>query len=411
MEPLADLKNDIFVPVGLGNRAGLPIDGVGDHAGGCGSFLTCVQALKSDVNVQNNISIDQAIAKSIGGQTRFASLQLGLSGARTSGRCDSGFSCAYMDSISWAGPSSPMVPTSNPSTHFDRLFAGGVPALGDADAARRKALNLSVMDYVNADIKKLETRLGQSDRAKLDEYLSGIRGIEQQLNNENVMTQSCEKGNRPGNPGDPDQKANLFADLMVLAFQCDLTRVQTFMLTGSQSYRSYSNLLKYGGPVANSLGIKGQNLENKAHHDLSHHQGNKKSQAGLEEINRHEVNIYGNLLRKLKNAKDVTGKPLLDSSIVFMSNEISDGDMHNHNNMPVIIGGKGNGAITTGRAVVYGDATPSRGRAGPTNSRFSELFISIAQAMGATNVTTFGKNDTEHNRGGYGSAPLSGLKA
>ncbi len=369
MQPLAALQDDILVLTGLANNPAKP-EGPGDHASGTAGFLTCTHVKKSETDIQNAISIDQLLANNIGAQTKHASLQFGTQGGGNAGGCDSGYSCAYTRNISWADEMSPVPKVTQPQVIFDLLFGGFDPGATAEELAKRKERRLSVLDYVLTDIEALESKLGQADRAKLDQYLTGVRELEKRVEDEDT-TPVCQLPAFDGNYVDFQAHVDLMTDLMVLAFQCDMTRVVTFMLENAGSYRTYD-----------FLGI------NESHHVISHHMDDPANFAMLEVIDTWEIEQFAKLVQRLKDSPDGPDTSILDNTCVFLSSEISDGNWHNHNNLPVLLAGNLCGQINTGRHVVYQDEPP-----------LANLFISLLGMYGV-NVATFGDD---------GTGPLSGL--
>lgn len=364
LEPLASVKDDLLVLSNLENRPA-NADGNGAHASGTGAFITATHVNKTaGDDIRNGISIDQVVAAQLGNLTRFPSLELGMSGGGSAGNCDSGYSCAYTRNISWSGPQTPVPKLTDPLDVFDRLFgdtqAGSVD--NSLEAQHRRALRRSVMDSVLEDTRSLQKKLGQVDKAKLDEYLTSVQQLERSLA---TVSESCPSPERPEGPNDVTAKVRLMSDMMVLAFQCDLTRAQTFMLDNAASDRSYA-----------FLGVSG------AHHQISHHQGLQSNHDKLKVINRWEVEQFAYLLERLKSTVDVNGASLLDACAVFLSSDISDGDWHNHNNMPILLAGQANGYFNTGRHVMY-----------EQGGKVANLFMAILDAVGAP-VSRFGDDGT-----------------
>jgi hypothetical protein len=363
LSPLANVKDDLLVLTGLENRPARP-DGPGDHAAGTGSFITATHVRKTEgSDIQNGVSLDQFAAQQIGDQTRFPSLELGMDGGGSTGNCDSGYSCAYARNISWSGPQTPVPKTVDPRVVFDRLFAGFDPNATAEQARKRRAYDKSILDYVLEDATKLHGKLGATDRAKMDEYMTSIRALEQRISemDENTL---CGVPPRPDASYAVTAKARVMSDLMVLAYQCDLTRIQTFMLSNAGSGRVYD-----------FLGITD------GHHNISHHQSLQENYTRLQQINQWEIEQFAYLLERLKATTDAEDKPLLDSCAVFFSSEISDGNRHNHDDMPVLLAGGCNGAFQTGRHLRY------------ANEPVSNLFISMLRAAGVT-VMEFGDDGT-----------------
>jgi hypothetical protein len=360
LSPLVNVREDLLVISGLQNLPARP-DGPGDHASGTGAFLTCAHPFKTEgTDIRNGISMDQVAANAIGGETLFKSLQLGIDGGGSTGDCDSGYSCAYARNISWADDNTPLAKEVNPEGVFDRLFAGRDPA-ASAEAARKKKLyRLSVLDYVKESATQLSAKLGRTDRQKVDEYLTGVRELETRIQMLDEGS-SCQ-GERPSPPGSFEERVRIMSDLIVTAFSCDLTRVVSFMLSNAGSNHVYEN-----------LGI------GDGHHQISHHQGNTTNHELLTRIDTWEVQQLAYLLERMKSIQEGE-RTLLESSLVFFSSEIEDGNSHAHVNLPVLLAGRGGGTIDSGRHINAG------GR------KISELFISILNSAGV-DVRTFGDGD------------------
>jgi len=356
---LSSIQDDVLVVSGLSNRPARP-DGPGDHASGTGAFITASHPFKTNgADIKNGISMDQVLANALRGQTQFPSLELGIDGGGSGGDCDSGYSCAYARNIAWASATQPLAKETNPQSLFDRLFAGQDPNATAAALARRKRLKQSVLDAVMADANSLQSRLGGTDKRKLDEYLTGVRELETRIQSE--QPSSCLPAGRPPAWTDIRDHTTQMLDLIAFAFQCDLTRVATFMLQNAGSGYVYRFLNLTDG-----------------HHTLSHHAGDPAKLAALATINTWEVEQYAYLLRKLKSMPEAGGGTVLDNTLVFFSSEIEDGNSHSHNNMPILVGGKGGGAFTPGRHLRFTNA-PS----------VANLFVSMLNALGAP-VSSFG---------------------
>jgi len=279
------------------------------------------------------ISADQIIAQQIGSETRFPSLELGTDGGAQSGNCDSGYSCAYSSNISWRTPSQPNAKETSPRNLFIRLFGDPKARASEAELAREATYTRSILDMVNEDSRRLRSRLGLSDQQKLDEYLEGVRAIEKQV-------QGAEKAaaNPPpnielpsGQPGDHGEHIRLMCDIIAAAFQTDSTRVATFMLANAGSNKTFP-----------SLGI------NEGHHTLSHHAGDKAKQDKIKKIDKWYIEHFAYFLEKLGSVKEERGT-LLDNSMIVYGGALSDGNRHNHDDLPVLLAGKGGGTIASGR--------------------------------------------------------------
>jgi hypothetical protein len=369
LAPLVNVRSKVNVLSGLKNDPARP-DGPGDHASGTGAFLTVAHPKKTQgADIENGISMDQVAANAIGQLTRIPSLQLGIDAGSGVGDCDSGYSCAYARNISWASATQPLPKLTSPALVFDQLFGGFDPAATAEEKAKRMAYRTSILDYVREDAKRLGGKLGSTDRAKLDQYLTGVSELEVKLAKETVGP-ACDPIDRPGDPIDLEAHVGIMSDLMALAFQCDATRVITFMLANAGSNRSYE-----------FLGVSG------GHHEISHHQDLQSNFDKLTVINTWEVKMLAGLLERLDALQDVDGATVLDNSLVFFSSEISDGNWHNHNDMPVLLAGSGAGAIATGRHLVF-----------PDEPSVAKLFVSMLQATGVE-IDAFGD----------ATGPLAGL--
>lgn len=370
LQPLAALKDDVLVLTGLNNLpAGADYhgtnDGPGDHARGTGTFLTCSRLNKTaGTDIHNGISVDQVAANAIGMATRFPSLQLGTDGGGTAGDCDSGYSCAYARNVSWASATNPLPKLTNPAVVFDRLFAGMDPNATRMEQARRQAYQTSVLDYALRDAQRLRARLGTTDQRKLDEYLASVREVEQRIASA-MSARVCDPGARPPDSVAYVEQLRIMHDLMSLAFECDVTRVITFMNGNAGDNRDFDFIGATGG-----------------HHELSHHMDDPEKRRKLRIIDNWEVGQLAYLLNKLKTAREADGTSVLDNTTVFFSSEIEDGNSHAHTNLPVLLAGKCGGAIDTGRHVRFASPQPT-----------ANLFMGMLAAMGVR-VTSFGDEGT-----------------
>jgi hypothetical protein len=368
LQPLQAHKNDLLVLSGLTQDKGRAnADGGGDHARSAASWLTCSQPLKSEGSqIRVGISADQIAASVVGKETRFSSLELGLEPGRQGGKCDTGYSCAYSNNISWRNESTPMTREVNPRAVFDRLFATQLPNTSGSSTARRERYKKSILDFVLEDAKSLSAKVGGNDRQKLDEYLAAVREIELRVESAQKMVESAnlsaaEAYEIPeGIPESYEHHAKLMADMMVLAFQTDSTRVCTYMLANEGSNRSYRN-----------IGV------NDAHHGLSHHQGDKAKQMQIREINKFHVQQLAYVLNRLKSIPEGDGT-LLDNCMIVYGSGLADGNRHDHDNLPILMAGRGGGTITTGRHIRYGSETP-----------MANLLVSMLERAGAP-VMSFG---------------------
>jgi hypothetical protein len=344
LQPLVPFRQHTLVLSGLmDHNANALGDGGGDHARAGASFLTGAHPRKTGgSNIHVGVSADQVAAEAIGSRTRLPSLQLGLDDSRTVGHCDSGYSCAYTNSISWRTASTPLPPQTNPRHVFDRLF-GNFDATLDAETrARRARYRQSILDSTIEETQRLGAELGPDDRRKIEEYLTSIREIEQRiqrLERQGPVAQPA--ADRPaGIPVDFAEHARLMYDLQFLAFQADLTRVTTMMIGREGSVRTYEQI---GVP--------------EPHHPLSHHQNNAASLAKLTKINAYHVELFAQFIAKLQATRD-GDRTLLDRSLIVYGSAIADSNRHTHEKLPVVVLGKGNNTVASGRHISYQQNTP-----------------------------------------------------
>ncbi len=355
LAPLENVKKDVLVMGGLTHdKARANGDGPGDHAREAGAFLTGCQPRKTDgKEIRVGISVDQVAAQRIGAQTKLPSLEIGCDRGGQAGNCDSGYSCAYSSNISWRTPTMPMGKLANPREIFNRLFGDAEQPLSDQERARRASELASVLDVVSDDAKKLRTLLGSSDQAKLDDYLDSVRGVEKQIQARAAEKRKIPKMELPESaPGDLPTHMKLMMDLVALAFQTDTTRILSFMLTNAGSDRSYPFIEVREG-----------------HHSLSHHSGNKTNLDKIQKIDTWTVQQLAYLLAKLKGIDD-GGQPLLDHCMILYGSAIGDGNAHNHDNLPMLMCGRANGTIETGRFKKWPGETP-----------MTNLFLSMLDRM------------------------------
>jgi hypothetical protein len=339
------LRQDFQIFTGFEqNNAKAGGDGAGDHARGVATFLTSARARKtSGSDIELGISADQVAALAARSLTRLPSLELGTDSVRVSGNCDSGYSCAYQFNLSWRSETQPMPPESNPRSVFERLFGAGDLKERTASLGQRHASKKSMLDFVSADAKALQKYLGRSDRQKLDEYLTGVREIERQIEKAESMGIPKDPG-VPAPDGRPDsfkEHLRLMMDMMVLAFKTDSTRIASFLMAHDGSTRNFQEIGVSDG-----------------HHNISHHQGNPENLRKLAKIDEFYMEQLSYFLDRLKNTPDVDGKSLLHNSMIVYGGCISDGGRHNHDDLPIVVAGNAGGAFTPGRHVDLGEDVP-----------------------------------------------------
>jgi hypothetical protein len=358
LQALAPYRDHLLVLTGLAQHNAEALgDGPGDHARSLASFLTGTHPLKTDgAGIRVGISVDQVAAQQLGRHTRLPSLELGIERGAQSGNCDSGYSCAYSSNISWRSANTPMAKEVNPKLVFDRLFAPMSRQGSPSEERKRQLYQKSILDIVQGDAQLLVRRLGLNDRRKIDEYLTAVRELELRITQtEKAVKNMPSTGlTRPtGTPDDVGEHIRLMFDLMALAFQCDVTRISTFMYANEGSNRNYTSINVTDG-----------------HHDLSHHGGDPKKHEKLKIINKFHIEQFAYFLGKLKSIREGAGS-VLDNLMIVYGSGISDGDRHNHDDLPILLAGKGGGTIQGGRHLKV-DPQP-----------LNNLYLSLLDRMGA----------------------------
>ena len=366
LEPLAAHKGAFQVLGGLDHKNAAPgNDGAGDHARANATFLTGARARKTDTtDISVGVSIDQVMAKQVGHMTRFSSLELSCDSVRKSGRCDSGYSCAYQYNISWASASTPVAPEPNPRLVFERLFGAGAPAERQNNFRLRQDTQRSLLDIVLDDTRVLQGKLGRGDQQKLDEYLTGVREIEQRIERaERFGPLPDPKADTPpaGIPGDYGAHMDIMFDLLAMAFQTDSTRISTLLLAGDGSNKAFPQ-----------IGIP------EGHHYCSHHRNNADLMGKIAEIDLYYAQHFARFLKKMDAMKDVDGHSVLHNSMIVYGSAHADGNRHTHDNLPVVLAGAGGGVLTPGRFKKF-DSQP-----------MSNLFLSLSDRMGVKGLERLG---------------------
>ena len=344
MKALEPFREYLTVFTGLAQVNGRALgDGAGDHAREGATWLTGVHPKKTEgVGIRAGISADQLAARELAKNTQLASLELGLEGPSLAGGCDSGYSCAYTNTVSWRSATTPLPVEINPRAVFERLFGDGEST---DPAARLAALQeqRSILDYVSGSIDRLETKLGKSDRNKLSEYLDAIRDVERRIQkaeqqSAGMVIPSME---RPSSvPEEFEDHARLMMDLQAIAWQTDMTRVITFMLGRAGSNRPYRN-----------IGISD------GHHSITHHQNDPVKIANVAKIDAYLVRTFAYFLQKLKDTPDGDGN-LLDHSLILYGSGLGDANVHTHHELPTAVLGGGAGQMKGGRHLKYPKDTP-----------------------------------------------------
>jgi Protein of unknown function (DUF1552) len=342
LQPLAAFKDRMTVISGLDQQQAAGRDGEvgGDHPRACTAWLTGTHAkMTSGADLRAGISADQIAAKEFGKHTQLASLEIGLESGEIVGACESAYGCAYYDTISWRNETTPLPMENRPRAIFERLF-------GDAgtDPKARQAVmreDRSILDAVNADIKGMRLKVGGSDRGKIDQYLDSVRDVERRMN---LAAKQDVKALPVGSPvGAPEVFSDYFklmADLMVLAWQTDMTRVITFQMGHEMSGRAYPEL-GFGD----------------AHHPCTHHQGDPEKQQKTTQINGLHTKMLAYYLGKLRDTKDGDGS-LLDHSMILYGAGLSDANLHLYTDLSLLLVAGGVGGIKGGTHIRYPKRTP-----------------------------------------------------
>lgn len=357
LKPLEKFRSDLMVIGGLDDHNGNALgDGPGDHARAGAAFLTGVHCKKTaGADIQNGISADQVAAQAIGSKTKFPSLELGCEDSRTVGNCDSGYSCAYTNSISWRGPTTPMPPEVNPRMAFERLFGTEDLSLDPKTRARRLRYRKSILDMAREDTRQLVSTLGPNDKRKMDEYLTSVREIELRIEKAEKETKQVSPGiEKPsGIPVSFLEYSTLMFDLAVIAFQTDLTRINTIMLGREGSNRVYPE-----------IGIPDP------HHPLTHHRNNPDWIEKVRQINVLHTQMFAYYLGKLKAATESDGS-VLDNSMIVYGSGLADGNRHSHEDLPIILAGRAGGSLQPGRHIRMKNGTP-----------MTSLYLTLLERMG-----------------------------
>lgn len=344
LTPLAPFRDRVTIVSGLDNKPAIPLpnEGAGDHARAAGTFLTGVHVKKTEgTDLRAGVSMDQLAARELGRDTQLGSLEMTMEYTEMLGACDAGYSCAYSNTIAWRTPETPLPMEMDPRAVFERLFGDG----DSTDAASRLARireDQSLLDALVDDVARLGRSLGARDRAKLTQYLEAIRDVERRIQKaEEQSARELPVVSRPaGVPESFEAHAKLMFDLLALAFQADLTRVATFMMGHEVSSRAYPEI---GVPDA--------------HHPISHHQGDAEKIAKCAKVNLFHMQVFSAFLERLRTTPEGDGS-LLDNSILLYGSGMSDGNVHAHLDLPVLLAGGAAGQLKGGRHVRVPKGTP-----------------------------------------------------
>ena len=300
-----------------------------NHNRSAAAFLSGSHA-QAGAQAHLGVTVDQVIAQKVGQETPLPSLELMLEEATLN--CGEGLSCAYRDTISWQGPTSPLPMQNNPQVVFERLFGDGST---DAERRSRRQQSISLLDSVLGEVSALQRKLPPTDRGRLDQYLSDVREIERRIEKagHQVSTDLDVPQTPTGVPKEFEAHIKLMLDLQVLAWQADITRVTTLLMAKELSNAVYPK-----------SGVRD------AFHILSHHSNLRESKDRFAVLNRYHVGMLAYLLEKLRAVQDGDGT-LLDHSMILYGSAMSDGNQHNHSPLPVILAGGASGRLKGGRHI------------------------------------------------------------
>ncbi len=355
LAPLEPFREDFLVLGGLDQTVAYPlpgeVGGVAPHERAGGAFLTAMHPTRQG---QLGISVDQIAASELAKETQLASLELALHDTDLVGQCEKGWNCAYMRTLSWRGPATPLPNENSPRRVFERLF-GDNDSTDPAQRLARHRKDNSLLDSVTAATNRLMKNVGPRDRAKLSEYLDSVRDVERRIQTaEDQSDRDIPTIERPGAiPAAFDDHAKLMFDLLLLAFQTDLTRVFTLMMGREQSDRSFRE-----------IGIPD------AHHMLSHHSNDPAKIAKIEQINIFHAQMLAYFLDKLKSTPNDDGS-LLDHSMILYGSGISEGNVHSFVDLPILLAGGKSAQIKSGAHIRY-----------PRNTPLSNLHVTLLDKLG-----------------------------
>jgi uncharacterized protein DUF1552 len=340
LKPLESFRQSMVVFSGLTHhQADVLDDGAnGDHTRGTSSWLTGVHPKHTEgADVRNGISADQIAAQQFGKETMLPSLELGIDVTYLAGNCENGYSCAYMNTLSWSSPTAPLPSENNPRIVFERLFGDGGTSSARVSQARE---DRSVLDSVTAELGRLLSTLGPGDRSTMNDYVDSVREVERRIQSaeRNAATLQLPELTQPtGIPERFDEYVNVMFDMVALAFQTDITRVVTFMLGRELNFRTYPE-----------IGIT------EGHHGLSHHGDDPAKLARYAKLGTYQAELFSRFLNKLRSTGDGDGS-LLDRSLLLYGAGLSNPNLHAHMDLPLLVVG---GGVKGGRHVRYPLETP-----------------------------------------------------
>ncbi len=341
LKPLAAYQDKMTIVSGLANAAGDALDASsGPHSRVSGCWLNGIRARRTEgADIQAGITIDQYAARELGKETPLASLELALEPNFMVGNCEGGYSCAYINTLSWRTPTMPLPMETNPRVVFERIFGEG----GDGRARGNELkIDRSLLDSVSEDLARLKRSLGVADQRTVNDYLDAVREVEHRIQQTERRAAALPEANDGplGIPAVFEDHARLMFDLLFLAYRSDTTRVATFQIARELSLRAYTYL---GVP--------------EAHHDISHHGNRAEAMEKCTRINEFHVSLFAHLIKRMAETQDGDGS-LLDHSMILFGASMGDGNVHVPHNLPVAILGNGSGQLKGNRHVKVKFDTP-----------------------------------------------------
>jgi len=351
LTPMEPFKSQLHVVSGLEAQPAGDGSG-GDHMRSAAAYLSATPPVRNaGQNAYLAATLDQVIAQKVGQDSPLPSLELGIEDTSYTGVCDDGYACAYMNTISWATSKKPLPMERNPLAVFERLFGDG--STTEQRIARRKE-DRSILDSVTGEVARINKAIGPSDRARLDEYLDEVRGLEKRLQAVTKATADLPVADAPaGVPQSWDEHAKLMHDLQALAFTADITRVSTFMYSRDKINRTFPE-----SGVTTGF------------HSASHTSGAVEAKKSFAKMNRYHTNILARFVAKLKATPDGDGN-LLDHTLVMFGSTMSNGDVHDHSPLPIMLIGGASGQLGPGRHVKY-----------PVHTPLGNLLLTVLQKAG-----------------------------
>ena len=335
LKPLERFRDQVVVVSGTGNT-----NFDGNHGPGPNCFLSGVPGkLTETADIQLGVTLDQVIARKIGQTTTFPSLEIATEDfTGYVGACDTGWACAYLNTFSWSGPTTPLPMEINPRVVFERMF-GGTGTLEERVARMR--VGRSILDSIIPEATSLQGRLGAADRVKLAAYLNDLREIERRLQRAEANAHTTVTAEAPvGVPADFEEHVGLMFDLLAMAYQSDITRVFTFMMARELSQRTY--------PQLNCLD---------PHHAMSHHRNEPALIAGNARVQTYHYSLFAKFVERLKNTADGDGS-LLDHSLILYGSGMQNSNLHSHHDIPLVVVGGGSGTVNGNRHLATGKNIP-----------------------------------------------------